>query len=275
MKNRRLLEATIELRSTASCDRASQNDETAHPIIKIPLAVVAGAGKVSKMSSHKHGWVNIEGTEVPVKDAFYRYQMPPLVAHMERTWTVLPTFPQISKALHRPEEEILKYFGITLCTQVIFLQGRASIKGDFGEKALRKTLKQYIQEFVLCGACLKPESAYRIRSKGHLVQKCFACGHRTPLDMDHKLSTYIVKTQYKPTKEQQSGSSRSEPPKAPPVDPLANHVTPVVVRTKKNKSKLKKKDSAKKNADKTGTDDGMAVTTMSDESALWEAVQTA
>eukprot|EP00977_Amphora_coffeiformis_P001943 scaffold370_cov176-Amphora_coffeaeformis.AAC.20 len=59
----------------------------------------------------RHGWINIEGLD-PVKDAFYRYQMPPPRGHSEKTWTVIPFFDKTTNALHRQKEEVLKFLGL-------------------------------------------------------------------------------------------------------------------------------------------------------------------
>ena len=124
----------------------------------------------------RNGWINIEGLE-PVEDAFYRYQMPPLRGHSEKTWTVIPFFDKTTNALHRQKEEVLKFLGLSLHTQTKFNQGRACIKGHFCDNDLHQALRRYIEEFVLCGDCKKPETAYRVRKSGKIVQKCFACGH--------------------------------------------------------------------------------------------------
>ena len=188
--------------------------------------------------SRRQGWINIEGL-VPVKDAFYRYQMPPLRGHTEKTWTVLASFVKTSNALHRQDQEVLKYLGLALHTQTKFdEQGRACIKGHFSDRDMQKALRHYIEGFVLCGGCKKPETAYRIRGSGKIVQKCFGCGQKTPLDMGHKLCAFI-KTQYRAAK-----AARNAKPEPDMVHALSVRVPSTVASgAGKSRKKPKKKDS--------------------------------
>ena len=136
---------------------------------------------------------------MPVKDPFYRYQMPPPRGHKEKTWTIIPSFVLTTNALHRQQEEVLKYLSLSLHTPTKLDQGRACIKGHFSDEEVLSVLRQYIEDFVLCSGCKKPETAYRIRNSGTIVQKCFACGKKSPLNMCHKLCGFI-RLQYKSRK---------------------------------------------------------------------------
>lgn len=152
----------------------------------------------------RYEWVNIEGLE-PVNDTFYRYQMPKLRGHAEKSWTVLPFFEKTASALHRNQEEVLKFLGLTLHTQTKFDQGRACIKGHFSDGDVHLALRRYIEGFVLCGECKKPETAYRVRRTGAIIQKCFACGHKTHVESTPKLCNFIL-AEYRKTKARQTGS---------------------------------------------------------------------
>lgn len=152
--------------------------------------------------------VNIAGL-VPVEDPFYRYQMPPLDCHHEKKWTVVDNLRTVTNALHRQESEVLKYFGVALCTQTATRQGRSCIKGRYTASTLQDRLRYYIEQFVLCGQCKKPETAYRVKKSELVFQRCFACGYKTPLDMDHKVSAFVI-AQYKVSKEKQHGAKKPE-----------------------------------------------------------------
>jgi translation initiation factor 5 len=48
-------------------------------------------------------------------------------------------------------------------------------------------------QFVLCGSCKNPETVYTITKSEDVIRDCKACGARSPVDLRHKLTTYIVK----------------------------------------------------------------------------------
>lgn len=48
-------------------------------------------------------------------------------------------------------------------------------------------------QFVLCGSCKNPETIYTITKSEDVIRDCKACGARSPVDLRHKLTTYIVK----------------------------------------------------------------------------------
>lgn len=140
--------------------------------------------------------INIAGL-VPVDDPFYRYKMPSVICTYEKRWTVLVGLKKIADALHRPRDELLKAIGLELCTQTSVRDGKACVKGHFTEELIQSKVRNYIEGFVLCSKCQKPETAYRIKLKRGIVsQKCYGCGVKTPLCMQHKVSSYIV-TQFK------------------------------------------------------------------------------
>ncbi|POM61572.1 Eukaryotic translation initiation factor 5 [Phytophthora palmivora] len=57
---------------------------------------------------------------------------------------------------------------------------------------MQQHLSKYIEGFVLCPGCRLPETKYKF--KGQLIyHKCYACGAVEPVDMNHKLTTFIFK----------------------------------------------------------------------------------
>ena len=59
-------------------------------------------------------------------------------------------------------------------------------------RVLQDKLSVYIEKFVLCPACKLPETSYKIKSE-IIYHNCLACGAREMCDMQHKLTTYILK----------------------------------------------------------------------------------
>jgi len=140
--------------------------------------------------------VNITGTAVN-DDLNYRYKMPKLVAKIEGRGngikTVITNMADIADALNRPPSLPTKFFGCELGAQSRWEDDSKSIvNGAHTAPDLARLLNVFIDKFVLCPGCHLPETALAVK-KGLIYHKCSACGAKTPVDMSHKLCTFILK----------------------------------------------------------------------------------
>jgi translation initiation factor 5 len=78
--------------------------------------------------------------------------------------------------------------------------GRYIVSGAHDALRLRGLLDVFIEKFVLCESCKNPETGLLIlkagragRAESSIVRGCKACGARTGVDMQHKLTGFIVK----------------------------------------------------------------------------------
>ena len=96
--------------------------------------------------------------------------------------------------MHRPPGEVTKFFGCELGAQTTYNDDteRAIVNGAHETRVLQDKLSVYIEKFVLCPACKLPETSYKIKSE-IIYHNCLACGAREMCDMQHKLTTYILK----------------------------------------------------------------------------------
>jgi translation initiation factor 5 len=69
---------------------------------------------------------------------------------------------------------------------------KATVNGAHNAPDLQKLLNIFIDKFVLCPNCHLPETYLSVK-KGVICHKCSACGARSPVDMSHKLCTFILK----------------------------------------------------------------------------------
>ena len=124
----------------------------------------------------------------------------------------------MAKELNRSALEISKFFGIELGSQTTFDEKTGRYTGKFvwaqipmlfsfffsftvithilvngGRIAsdLQTRLKVYVEKFVLCGGCKKPETRYEFK-RDIIYQKCDACRHKEAVDMNHRLAKYIL-----------------------------------------------------------------------------------
>ncbi|KAG2220911.1 hypothetical protein INT45_013040 [Circinella minor] len=133
-----------------------------------------------------------------VKDSFYRYKMPRLIAKVEGRGngikTVIPNMAEVARALSRPPSYPTKFFGFELGAQVKCddKNERYIVNGEHDAERLQTILDGFISKFVLCPACQNPETDFVI--KGDVIHMdCKACGARKLGDNRHKLAAFIVK----------------------------------------------------------------------------------
>ncbi|GMM58973.1 translation initiation factor eIF5 [Maudiozyma humilis] len=132
-------------------------------------------------------------------DPFYRYKMPPIQAKVEGRGngikTALLNIADVARALNRPVPYVVKYFGFELGAQtsIDVEKDRYLVNGVHEPAKLQDTLDGFINKFVLCGSCKNPETEIIITKNADLVRDCKACGKRTPMDLRHKLSSFILK----------------------------------------------------------------------------------
>jgi len=135
-----------------------------------------------------------------VSDAFYRYKMPRLVAKVEGKGngikTVIVNMTDVAKSLGRPPTYPTKFFGCELGAQTQFdlKNDRFIVNGAHEAGKLQQMLDIFIRKFVLCPGCDNPETVLQVHTKKQTIsQSCKACGYNGPLDMRHKLTTFILK----------------------------------------------------------------------------------
>uniref|UniRef100_A0A383W722 W2 domain-containing protein n=1 Tax=Tetradesmus obliquus TaxID=3088 RepID=A0A383W722_TETOB len=131
-------------------------------------------------------------------DAFYRYKMPKLIAKIEGRGNGIKTNVvnnvDIAKALERPPEYILKFYGCELGAQTNFDKGTGTsiVNGAHDNKKLSELLEAFIKKYVQCYSCGNPETMMKIK-KEFIYLKCKACGYVSDVDMRHKVNTFILK----------------------------------------------------------------------------------
>lgn len=92
--------------------------------------------------------------------------------------TTLRNLKEIADALNRKPSHLMKFLLRELGTAGDLEGTRGVFQGRFGEPALRGRIDRYIEEFVLCRECGKPDT--RIVKEGRIhILKCEACGAKS------------------------------------------------------------------------------------------------
>ncbi|KAF2156731.1 hypothetical protein K461DRAFT_316937 [Myriangium duriaei CBS 260.36] len=144
-----------------------------------------------------------------VADPFYRYKMERLQSKIEGKGngikTVVVNLSNVADQLARPPSYVIKYFGFELGAQTNIdpKDDRWIINGAHEAGKLQDYLDGFISRFVLCRDCKNPETVVNIKD-GHIILDCKACGHKTDVDLRHKLSSFIVKNAPKKGKKDKS-----------------------------------------------------------------------
>ncbi|XP_058827067.1 eukaryotic translation initiation factor 5 [Topomyia yanbarensis] len=143
------------------------------------------------------GTVNVNRN---VTDVFYRYKMPRINAKVEGKGngikTVIVNMAEVARAIGRPATYPTKYFGCELGaqTQFDYKNERFIVNGSHDANKLQDLLDGFIRKFVLCPECDNPETELLVSSKkGTISQGCKACGFHGPLEVNHKVNTFIIK----------------------------------------------------------------------------------
>lgn len=132
-------------------------------------------------------------------DPFYRYKMPLIQSKIEGRGngikTAVVNTSEVARALGRPPSYLIKYFGFELGAQTSINEStdRYLVNGVHEASKLQDTLDGFINKFVLCASCKNPETDFAITKNDDLFRDCKACGHRSPVDLRHKLASYILK----------------------------------------------------------------------------------
>ena len=132
-------------------------------------------------------------------DPFYRYKMPLIISKIEGRGngirTAIMNTSDVTRALSRPPAYVIKFFGFELGAQTSIneIDDRYHVNGSHDAPKLQELLDGFINKFVLCKACKNPETDIIVQRDGNLLRDCKACGRRTPIDLKHKLTSYIVK----------------------------------------------------------------------------------
>lgn len=137
--------------------------------------------------------LNITGTRT-IDDPEYRYKMPAMAVSKEgKGRTVISNLNDIGFSLNRNAKQIAKFLGYELGTRCEYdsTTGYGLINGPHSASRLQQLLAKYIDEYVLCVGCGKPETVFIVESNT-VYQNCLCCPCRSDNMSSSKLSKYIL-----------------------------------------------------------------------------------
>lgn len=109
-----------------------------------------------------------------------RFSVPKAYSVIQGNRTFIQNFREIADAMNRDPQHLLKFLLRELGTAGNLEGGRAIMQGKFTHFLINERLDDYVQKFVMCHECNRPDTRI-IREDRIFLLKCEACGAKAPL----------------------------------------------------------------------------------------------
>jgi len=109
-----------------------------------------------------------------------RFEIPKPRSTIAGARTILYNFKEICDALNRESNHLLRFLSREMATSGTTDGTRAIFQGRFNQDVLERLIKRYVDEFVVCPVCKRPDTKIVKEKRLHFLV-CEACGARSPL----------------------------------------------------------------------------------------------
>ncbi len=109
-----------------------------------------------------------------------RFELPQIESIIQGKQTIWKNFSKCAKDLKRDQNQLYKFVMKEISTSSAITNQTLVLNGIFNNYKLNQILTKYINNFVLCSECKKPDTEI-VSQAGIKVLKCSACGAITPL----------------------------------------------------------------------------------------------
>ncbi len=110
-----------------------------------------------------------------VADDDTRFEIPKVNSEIEGNRTFINGFKALANAINRKEQHLLKFFSNELGTSANIEGNRAILQGKHPRALIQKAFERYIQLYVLCATCGKPDTKLELHDR-IMMMRCEACG---------------------------------------------------------------------------------------------------
>jgi len=94
--------------------------------------------------------------------------------------TILYNFKDICDVMNRSQQHLMRFLSREMATAGSIEEARAVFQGKFDERTIRSLLGRYLQEFVICPVCGRPDTKVK-RENRFVFIVCEACGAKSPV----------------------------------------------------------------------------------------------
>src|SRR3989338_4060172 len=87
-----------------------------------------------------------------------RFEVPPVKGHVEGVKTIVSNLFQIASLIRRKPEHLIKFLSREVASLAIIEGERVIFNRKLNSDMLNKKIQSYVNEFVLCSECKKPDT---------------------------------------------------------------------------------------------------------------------
>ncbi|WP_209589999.1 translation initiation factor IF-2 subunit beta [Methanococcus voltae] len=109
-----------------------------------------------------------------------RFEIPKADSFVEGNRTIIKNFKELAKFIERDAHEFSKYVMKELGTAGDLEGSRLILQGKFGYRLVNEKIQNFVNEYVLCPECGKPDTKIIKEGRIHFL-KCTACGAMKPV----------------------------------------------------------------------------------------------
>ena len=109
-----------------------------------------------------------------------RFSVPKAYSVIQGNRTIIQNFKDITEALNRDPQHVLKFLLRELGTAGNLEGSRAIMQGKFTHSLINERIDDYVKRFIMCHECNRPDTKI-VREDRVFLLKCEACGAKAPL----------------------------------------------------------------------------------------------
>ncbi|HII86026.1 TPA: translation initiation factor IF-2 subunit beta [Candidatus Bathyarchaeota archaeon] len=107
-----------------------------------------------------------------------RLELPRIMLQTVGMRTIIGNFKELSDALDRDPQHILKFLTREMATAATYHESRAIFQGKFGRDSFERLLLRYTESYVTCPVCKRPDTKL-VKEKRLSFLVCNACGAKS------------------------------------------------------------------------------------------------
>ena len=111
----------------------------------------------------------------PITSNGERFEIMEIQGMLEGNKTIVTNFAQIASHLRRKPEHLAKFLQRELATPATLEGERLVMQRKIMKSKIQEKLKEYVEEFVLCKECNKPDTEL-VKQGEFMFIHCMACG---------------------------------------------------------------------------------------------------
>ncbi len=115
-----------------------------------------------------------------IEDKGARFEIPKIEGFFEGKKTVLTNFFAVAAHIRRDPETLQRFLSKELATSIVKDGERLILNNKISSKKIIPKIEQYVNEFVLCKECKKPDTELMKEGKTTVLH-CLACGAKHPV----------------------------------------------------------------------------------------------